>query len=377
MALSHVKGNILQSKATYIVHQTNCVSQGSKGLAREIFLAFPWANSYRDRKVSSIPGTIELFGDGKSKRFVVNLYGQKNPGPIEIGSTMETYRDRESWFEVGLKSLLEHLQKDESVAFPDQIGCGLAKGHWPTYLHMIETFALECQKKQVAVELVTFSSLVKDVHTEVEKKVLVCGDRNYTNYPFVKSVLDTLDGTFRTLVEGGASGADTLAGEWAKSQSTCRNWKLVVYPADWKTHGKKAGPIRNLQMIEEKPKLVIAFHDNLDRSKGTKSMIEIAHKHDVLVLHASFVHGIKVVPPLKKRKLIPTTTTPSKVLPFGQHKGKTVQDPSIPTRYLEWMLQEHEKDANSFADWAPLCQRELLRRSSSTTKDIRLYFTSK
>ena len=36
-----------------------------------------------------------------------------------------------------------------------------------------------------------------------------------------------------------------------------------VYPADWRTHGRAAGPLRNARMIAEgKPDLVIAFKGN-------------------------------------------------------------------------------------------------------------------
>ena len=43
-----------------------------------------------------------------------------------------------------------------------------------------------------------------------------------------------------------------------------------MYPADWDTHGRGAGPIRNKQMLEEgKPDLVIAFPGG----KGTANMI--------------------------------------------------------------------------------------------------------
>ena len=77
-----------------------------------------------------------------------------------------------------------------------------------------------------------------------------------------------------TIIHGGASGADNLAGEAAKELG----FEVEVYPADWKTYGKSAGPIRNRQMINQRPDLVWAFHDNLRDSKGTKDMVRVARQ---------------------------------------------------------------------------------------------------
>ena len=46
-----------------------------------------------------------------------------------------------------------------------------------------------------------------------------------------------------TLVHGGASGADIIAGEIALALG----WQVEEYPADWETHGKAAGPEREVE----------------------------------------------------------------------------------------------------------------------------------
>jgi hypothetical protein len=48
-----------------------------------------------------------------------------------------------------------------------------------------------------------------------------------------------------------------------------------VFPADWKTHGKAAGPIRNRQMAKNAEALIALWDGN---SRGTKNMIETATK---------------------------------------------------------------------------------------------------
>lgn len=75
------------------------------------------------------------------------------------------------------------------------------------------------------------------------------------------------------IVHGGANGIDK-ASESLKFLSD-RHRNFTVFPADWKTHGKAAGPIRNKQMAEYADAL-IAIWDG--KSRGTKNMIETMQK---------------------------------------------------------------------------------------------------
>lgn len=88
-------------------------------------------------------------------------------------------------------------------------------------------------------------------------KVLVCGGRDFKSWLYVETVLDHIDKRrwIDTVIVGGATGADALAEEWARD----RGKTVIVFPANWKKHGHRAGPIRNQQMIDQKPDLVIAF----------------------------------------------------------------------------------------------------------------------
>jgi len=57
---------------------------------------------------------------------------------------------------------------------------------------------------------------------------------------------------------------------------------VEVYRADWKTHGKKAGPIRNQLMLDVgTPDLVLAYPSTRFASKGTMDMVERARKAGV------------------------------------------------------------------------------------------------
>ena len=109
-------------------------------------------------------------------------------------------------------------------------------------------------------------------------RVLVCGGRDYTDAKRVREELDALDAEerIRYVIEGEATGADTLAREWADLR-----WVPVLkFPADWNKHGKAAGPIRNKQMLDEgRPDLVVAFPGG----RGTANMIEQAERAGVPV----------------------------------------------------------------------------------------------
>lgn len=72
-------------------------------------------------------------------------------------------------------------------------------------------------------------------------RVIVCGGRDYKNKQCVFHYLDYL---LLKYPQGGARGADAIAAEWAISRKQINE----EHPADWKTHGRAAGPIRNEKM---------------------------------------------------------------------------------------------------------------------------------
>lgn len=75
------------------------------------------------------------------------------------------------------------------------------------------------------------------------------------------------------LVHGDARGADRMAEKlWKQLEGAC-----VACPADWKTFGRAAGPMRNASMLADFPiGRVFAFCKNA--SKGTLHMIGLARR---------------------------------------------------------------------------------------------------
>lgn len=100
-------------------------------------------------------------------------------------------------------------------------------------------------------------------------RVLVCGSRTWTNPALIYTYLENIGATL--IIHGNARGADRLAGQSASQL----NIPVEVYPADWDRYGKRAGFVRNREMlIIGKPDLVLAFWDG--ESNGTRNMIELA-----------------------------------------------------------------------------------------------------
>ncbi len=102
-------------------------------------------------------------------------------------------------------------------------------------------------------------------------RVLVCGGRNYKDAPTVYWQLGKLhrERPFSAVITGGAWGVDKIAEHWAARNAL----PCDVYEANWKTHGKAAGPKRNQRMLKEsKPDLVVAFPGG----RGTADMVRRA-----------------------------------------------------------------------------------------------------
>lgn len=110
-------------------------------------------------------------------------------------------------------------------------------------------------------------------------KIIVSGDRNWDDPELIARVILLLDPATDTLIEGEALGADTLA----RIEAEKRGITVDKTPANWKKFGGAAGPIRNREMLDKGGELVIAFHDDLFHSKGTKDMCNQAQNRSIPV----------------------------------------------------------------------------------------------
>ena len=101
-------------------------------------------------------------------------------------------------------------------------------------------------------------------------KLAIVGSRKFEDYDVMKKfIIDNIDiNSITDIISGGARGADRLgerfAGEFNKN--------LIIFKADWSKYGKRAGFIRNVDIINECD-FCVAFWDG--ESNGTKHDIEL------------------------------------------------------------------------------------------------------
>lgn len=108
-------------------------------------------------------------------------------------------------------------------------------------------------------------------------KLLICGSRGWTDQDTIADVLADYAPDHPTVIHGDARGADTLAAAVAMLYG----YDVQAFPADWQIHGRRAGYLRNVQMLEQQPDKVIAFHDG--RSRGTQHTIDEARRRGIPV----------------------------------------------------------------------------------------------
>ena len=115
-------------------------------------------------------------------------------------------------------------------------------------------------------------------------KFAIVGSRTFNNYMLLEeSILQKYNlSLINEIISGGATGADTLAETFAHKF----NINLIVFKPQWDIYGKKAGCIRNKDIVTNAD-VVIAFWDGY--SKGTKNSIDIAqnftHNQNKLIIH--------------------------------------------------------------------------------------------
>lgn len=113
-------------------------------------------------------------------------------------------------------------------------------------------------------------------------KVIIAGTRDFHDYDVVCKAIANSWYEITEVVSGGATGVDALGERWGKE----RGLPVTVFPAQWQTYGKKAGPIRNAEMAEYADALVAVVSGP---SPGTRGMIKISLERGLKV----YVHEVK------------------------------------------------------------------------------------
>jgi hypothetical protein len=124
--------------------------------------------------------------------------------------------------------------------------------------------------------------------------LVVTGDRNWRHPLMLKLTLSAIAiaflPNFELLVGDCPTGTDRTALDWARDNG----WPHRVFHARWDQMAaeglprRAAGPLRNREMLDALQAapgqhLVVAFHDRLDQSKGTRDCAHEAKRRDLPV----------------------------------------------------------------------------------------------
>lgn len=104
-------------------------------------------------------------------------------------------------------------------------------------------------------------------------KIIIAGSRTITDPKWVRQAVLESKFPISSVVCGEAAGVDTMGEQWALDNGFPRHY----FPALCKTHGKRAGMIRNAEMADFADGL-IAIWDGV--SRGTLNMIEQMKKRN-------------------------------------------------------------------------------------------------
>ena len=148
-----------------ICQQNNCVGCDGRGLAEGIAKLLPYGCPYADRRPEppankfavladrATPGSIQVrkapaavFGVARRPDVICmfaqfemggpDKYKRVKPMPPSDGRAA-----REQWFGQCLREIGKLSPPPKAIAFPHEIGCGLAGGEWPNYEAMLQEFA--------------------------------------------------------------------------------------------------------------------------------------------------------------------------------------------------------------------------------------------
>ena len=104
-------------------------------------------------------------------------------------------------------------------------------------------------------------------------KLAIIGSRTFNDYDVLCDNLESMINTTTLVVSGAAKGADSMGERWAKDNGI----KTLIFPAEWDKYGKRAGHIRNEDIIKN-CEFCVAFWDGV--SKGTMHSVSLCKKYN-------------------------------------------------------------------------------------------------
>jgi len=114
-------------------------------------------------------------------------------------------------------------------------------------------------------------------------RLLVCGGRDFSNMALAKHVLNKINERYRVdvVIHGAAKGADSCAAYWADDERKIE----FRFPANWALHGKRAGFLRNEEMISiGQPNMVVCFPGGAGTAHMKNTALKYPHIHVIEVV---------------------------------------------------------------------------------------------
>ncbi|ATN92191.1 hypothetical protein SEA_TIPSYTHETREX_62 [Mycobacterium phage TipsytheTRex] len=119
------------------------------------------------------------------------------------------------------------------------------------------------------------------------RRVLITGSRVWKDRTTIWEALATelrRSPNGLIVVHGGARGADDIADRWAWGMKQ-EGWNVLpeLHRADWDRYGKRAGILRNIEMVKAGADICLAFP--LGVSRGTRHCMAAAEKASIPVIN--------------------------------------------------------------------------------------------
>jgi len=121
-------------------------------------------------------------------------------------------------------------------------------------------------------------------------KTIIAGSRNLgETTESISNIIDTIikktDYKILTILSGASGQVDNLAIDYAIKN----NIEWYQYPADWNSFNRAAGPIRNLQMVNNADMLILIWDG---QSKGSLDVKTKAEKKGLIIQEVRIENGI-------------------------------------------------------------------------------------
>lgn len=116
-------------------------------------------------------------------------------------------------------------------------------------------------------------------------KILITGSRDWQNEEIIfQAIKDETDSArVREIAEPHFiiihGDCPTGADRFAEAIAHAQGYEVQAYPADWEKYGRRAGMIRNKEMLDLEPDIVLGFP--LKQSKGTIGCLNEAMRRQI------------------------------------------------------------------------------------------------